>query len=95
MSARRAGLVALLAALLGAQPANSQQAQPEVAPNSAAQGVPAACADSAGYGRCRGGCAPGKLIFLPCMAVGALDMARCREREVASCLRACAGRHCS
>jgi hypothetical protein len=85
------GKAVLLAILLGASPTLGQQAQP----NAAAPGVPEACATSAGYASCTGGCQPGKLIFLACMAVGANGMAGCRQREVASCLRACASRHCS
>ena len=81
----------LLAIVLGASPTLGQQAQPNVA----APSVPAACATSANHASCTGGCEPGKLIFLPCMAVGATNMAGCRQREVASCLRACASRHCS
>jgi hypothetical protein len=86
---------ALLAFLLGATPTLGQEAQPSAAPAPAAQDAPDACAASASYVGCTGGCEPGKLIFLPCMAVGATNMAGCRQREVASCLRACASRHCS
>jgi hypothetical protein len=81
----------LLAILLGASPTLGQQPQP----NAAAPGIPDACATSANYASCSGGCEPGKLIFLACMAVGANGMAACRQREVAACLRACASRHCS
>ena len=44
--------------------------------------------------RCLERCAPGKLIFLPCMAVGAKNMAACREREIAHCVDACSRRPC-
>jgi len=44
---------------------------------------------------CETSCAPRNLVFLPCMAVGATNMARCREREIAACLQACASRRCS
>jgi hypothetical protein len=92
---RRAGWPSLvLAILLGAPPALGQQTEP-AAPGSAASSMPDACAASASYLGCTGGCQPGKLIFLPCMAVGATSMAACRQREVTSCLRACASRHCS
>lgn len=39
-------------------------------------------------------CTPGKLIFLPCMAVGAKNMAVCRDREIAHCMDACSRRIC-
>ncbi len=39
-------------------------------------------------------CAPDKLIFLPCMAVGAKNMAACRQREIAHCMDACNRRPC-
>jgi hypothetical protein len=85
--------LAVLAVLLCAPSARSQQAKPDTLSDAATQRVPGTCA--AGYPACRGGCEPGRLIFLPCMAVGAPNMAACREREVASCLRACTSRHCS
>ena len=85
----------LLALLLGATAALGEEVPPGAAPDPAAASVPGACAASASYAGCTGGCEPGKLIFLPCMAVGANGMAGCRQREVAACLRACASRHCS
>ena len=85
---------ALLAMLLGAPPTFGQQVQSHPVPDLAAPVVPHACAASVSYVGCSGGCQPGKLIFLPCMAVGATGMAGCRQREVAACLRACASRHC-
>lgn len=39
-------------------------------------------------------CAPGKLIFLPCMAVDAKNMAACRQREIAHCMDARSRRPC-
>jgi hypothetical protein len=44
------------------------------------------------YAPCSEICAPGNLIFLPCMAVGARNMAACREREIGKCREACARR---
>ena len=64
-------------------------AEPE--PGLVAQDV----ADAAGCGAkdrdayCAALCAPAKMVFLPCMAVGSPAMAACREREIASCLAAC------
>ena len=85
----------LLAFTLLASPASAQQATSAKVAEGASQSVPAACEAKAGYAHCSQGCEPGKLIFLPCMAVGAANMASCREREVAACLRACTSRHCS
>jgi len=91
---RRAGWPAVLLLGMLASPAAGQPAPPGVPADLAAPPAPGPCAD-AGYRGCASGCAPGKLIFLPCMAVGATGMADCRRREVAACLRACVGRHCS
>jgi hypothetical protein len=44
------------------------------------------------YAACSEVCAPGNLIFLPCMAVGAKNMTACREREIGKCREACARR---
>jgi hypothetical protein len=40
-------------------------------------------------GPCPARCVPGKLIFLPCMAVGARHMAACRQRQVEQCRADC------
>jgi hypothetical protein len=85
--------VLLVTMLDGPSPAG-QHAPSGAAPDIAAPPAPAACAAGAAYLSCTGGCEPGKLIFLPCMAVGATGMADCRQREVAACLRACISRHC-
>lgn len=73
----------------------SASAQQATTPASPPPEAPAACQGEPDLASCRSGCVPGKLIFLPCMAVGAANMAQCREREVAACLRACVQRHCS
>jgi hypothetical protein len=85
----------LLVSMLDVPPTLAQQALPGTLPDVPALSAPADCAASAGYASCTGGCEPGKLIFLPCMAVGAVNMSGCRQREVAACLRACVSRHCS
>jgi hypothetical protein len=91
MSMRGAGWPAVLLVILLQGPSAAGEDAP---PDSAAPPAPGACA-GAGYLGCTGGCAPGKLIFLPCMAVGATRMAECRQRELAACRRACVRRHCS
>ncbi|MEM7023681.1 MAG: hypothetical protein AAF637_13975 [Pseudomonadota bacterium] len=85
----------LLAVVMLVFPASAQQATSGKVADGALQSVPSACVGRDGYAHCSQGCEPGKLIFLPCMAVGATNMANCREREVAACLRACTSRHCS
>lgn len=54
----------------------------------------AATRDAAPAPWCLERCTPGKLIFLPCMAVGAKNMAVCRDREIAHCMDACSRRPC-
>jgi hypothetical protein len=89
------GGAALSALLLGWPPASGQQPEPRGSPAAIDDDAVCSCAGIPSYAHCRTGCEPGRLIFLPCMAVGARNMASCRQREVASCVRACVSRHCS
>jgi len=86
------GLAALVLLAALVMPAAAQQQSPA---STTAQSVPDACLAETEAAFCRTSCAPRNLVFLPCMAVGATNMARCREREVAACLRACSSRRCS
>jgi hypothetical protein len=89
------GGAALSALLVGWPPASGQQAEPRGSPAAIDDNATSSCAGIPGYAHCRTGCEPDKRIFLPCMAVGARNMASCRQREVAACVRACVSRHCS
>ena len=56
--------------------------------------APKGCPEAAGHLRCLRRCTPAKLIFLPCMAVGAKAMPACRDREVARCVEICRRKFC-
>jgi hypothetical protein len=52
------------------------------------------CLQPSAQSRCLEGCRPAKQIFLPCMAVGASNMAACRKREIDRCTDRCRLRYC-
>lgn len=84
---------AVLGVIVFAMPAFSSSEEPRASEADGVEAEPAAstcCAADIGF--CDRLCAPRNLIFLPCMAVGAPNMAACREREVRSCRSACAAR---
>jgi hypothetical protein len=85
------------AILLGGPPlALGQSAGETEPPTSTAETATSSdrCAQPVAHDRCTATCAPEKQIFLPCMAIGATNMAACRAREVARCEVVCARRHC-
>jgi len=83
--------------LLAGPPSALGQAADRTEPSTStaeAAPLPDRCARPVAHERCTVRCAPEKQIFLPCMAVGATQMAACRVREVERCAAACARRHC-
>ncbi len=89
--ARRRQLILISAFVLAWSPSAIHAADSGVAASSATATAIGAAPPPAW---CLERCTPGKLIFLPCMAVGAKNMAACREREIAHCVDACSRRPC-
>jgi hypothetical protein len=90
----RLGWPAAVLGVIGfAMPAASSSEEPRASGAGGIEAEPAAstrCAADVGF--CDRLCAPERLVFLPCMAVGAPNMPACRQREVRSCRSACAAR---